>query len=173
MKGKSPLTIVAFAMVLGMLLVGTAHAYYREVGIIDSKIQTVTATDDPYIMSITANCTSWLEVFISHGIYEWEWITLTGTITCQTLGDLLIGFESYITIESVGLQRIWWISEANVTGGGPGYSWVTIRAYGTGMWSLNLRTNDIPSNYWNRNTTITITAWAGEAMTTTTVNLQI
>lgn len=172
MKGKLPLTI-GFAIVLSMLLVGTVSAYYREVGIIDTKIKTVTATDDPYIMSITANCTSWLEVLISHGIYEWEWITVTGTITCQTFGDILIGFESYITIEFVGLQRIWWISEANVTGGGSGYSWVTIRAWGTGMWSLNLRTYDIPSNYWNRNTTITITAWAGEDINSTTVKLYI
>lgn len=174
---KLPLPLLACAMVLTMVLIGNVHGIYVETGPIDSQLGTVSCYGPPYYVYVDkANCTSWLEVeILPHNIYQWEWITISAPIEVVGMGDVLIGFESYITIQSVTMTLTAGSGNATTVGGGSGYSWVDIHINGTVItaWRLNLQTNYIPSNYWDSNTNITIEALTGGLSNATIVGLGI
>jgi hypothetical protein len=174
---KLPLTLFASVLILTMILVGTAHAIYVQTTPIDSQLGTVWCYGPPYYVYVnSANCTSWYEVeILPHNTYQWEWITISAPMECVGMGDVIIGFESYITIQSVTMTLTAGTGNTTIVGGGPGYSWVDIHINGTLItaWQPNLKTNYIPSSYWGSDTDITIEALTGGYSNATTVSLGI
>jgi len=174
---KLPLTLLASAMVLSMVFLGNAHGIYIQTTPIDSQLGSVWCYGPPYYVYVNkANCTSWYEVeILPHNTYQWEWITIAAPIECVGMGDVIIGFESYITIQSVTMTLTAGSGNATPVGGGPGYSWVDIHINGTLItgWLLNLKTNYIASNYWGSTTNITAEALTGGFSNATTIGLGI
>jgi len=181
LKTKLLLISMASIAIIALLVVGSAHAYYEEIGPIDSKLlpqqQTLVATDGYYYIAASANCTSWLEVLIlPRSSFEYEWITVNSypDVHVYVAGEFGIYFQSYITIASINIQNTYNQSASySINFGGVGYSYVVIYINGNSVWSFSIKTNYISSNYWGSNTTISLNETAGNVINSTYCNLGI
>ena len=166
------------AAIVAVLLVGNANAIYTETGIISSQVKPVGAAYKQYSIETDANCTSWLQIIIlPTRMTRNEWVTVSDQlnglpISVGNAGELGIYFQSYLTIKYCNLVNDTDISvQPQTLFGGVGASYVVWYFGCTGTWSYSITTSYIPSQYYNSETNVTISATAGENSNTTSCSL--
>ena len=174
--------LLVSAMILFMVSVGTAHAYYDETGIIDSQLAIGSAGSQYGSIQFSENCTSWLKVHIAHGVYEWEWITMTPpdgnppisvSVISEAVFTVAFPASSAITIRSHGLTLVSGTGSWSPLMGGNGNNNLQIEIVGNSSWAFTLTTNDIPQSDWGSIIPISISLVAGGNAYPIIVNLQV
>jgi hypothetical protein len=179
------LVSLASIAVAAVLLVGAVYAVGGGTGIIDTtalpqggELSATAGSDQIYA---NANCTSWLKVVIlPHNTFEYEWLTVgTGGgpyyyyVQVYGVGILDVYFDSFVTISSISFTNTTGSAAWSILEGGVGTYYAVIYLNGTSAWTYNIVTNNIASNYWGSNTTVSMAVQEGQNFDSANCTLKI